>query len=85
MGLLDLIGPRSLYLDSNVFIYAIEGFEPYRRQLDELFSAIESSAVQAWTSELTLAEVLVRPVQIGDEGVFVVDTADTQLTTPLKN
>jgi predicted nucleic acid-binding protein len=41
MGLLDAIqGPR-VYLDTNVFIYGIEGFEQFEDGIDALFSAVD--------------------------------------------
>ena len=50
-----------LYLDANVFIYAMEGFRPYDEIISGLFEAIQDRAVHAVTSELTLAELLVVP------------------------
>ena len=50
-----------LYLDTNIFIYAVEGFKPHDRILRELFELIADQAVHAVTSELTLAEALIVP------------------------
>ena len=61
MGLTERLGGRSVYLDSNVFIYAVEGMEPYQADLRNLFVQIASSKIIAVTSVLTLAEVLVKP------------------------
>lgn len=36
MGLLEEIRGRRVYLDTNVFIYAIEGFERFEDELDSL-------------------------------------------------
>lgn len=52
-----------VYLDANVFIYAVEGFEKYAGLRAALLEAIEVRKIQAVTSELTLAEVLVRPLK----------------------
>jgi hypothetical protein len=62
MGALSraLQGQR-VYLDSNVFIYALEGVEPWVNPLRDVFIAMESGQIAAITSELTLAECLVRP------------------------
>jgi predicted nucleic acid-binding protein len=61
MGLLDVIrGPR-VYLDTNIFIYGIEGFDVFEREIDALFGAIDRGDIEAATSELTLAEALVKP------------------------
>lgn len=55
-------GFSSVYLDTNVFIYALEGYPEYTSLLTELFQAIDSGAVSACTSELTIAEALVKPM-----------------------
>ena len=62
MGVVDRLPGRSLYLDANVFIYALEGYPAYAAILGELFEAIDDGEVEAFTSELTLAEVLVKPM-----------------------
>lgn len=49
---------RRLYLDANVFIYAIEGSAEVSDPLHELFSLLRARAGAGVTSELTLAEVL---------------------------
>jgi predicted nucleic acid-binding protein len=66
MGLLDAIqGPR-VYLDTNVFIYGIEGFEQFEDGIDALFSAVDQGNIEAVTSELTRAEALVKPFREGN-------------------
>lgn len=52
-----------------MFVYAVEGFARYRAFIRELFGAIESGHVDAVTSELTLAEALVKPLEIGREDI----------------
>jgi predicted nucleic acid-binding protein len=67
MGLLDEIeGPR-IYLDTNIFIYAVEGFDRFEEEINSLFSAVDRGKVEAITSELTLAEALVKPFREGNE------------------
>lgn len=66
MGLLAALEGRHIYLDTNVFIYHIEGHNPYQGELRQLFEAIRSGVLTAVTSRLTLAEVLVDPIQTGD-------------------
>jgi len=51
-----------VYLDTNVFVYALEGYEEFRSRLTTLFERIDRGELQALTSELTLAEVLVKPL-----------------------
>jgi predicted nucleic acid-binding protein len=49
-----------LYLDANVFIYAIEGNAEVSNPLRELFGLLRARPGTGVTSELTLAEVLPR-------------------------
>ncbi len=62
MGTLsEALQGQRVYLDSNVFIYALEGVEPWATPLRDVFIAMESGHFEATTSALTLAECLVRP------------------------
>lgn len=61
MGLISSLQERLVYLDTNVFIYALNGFPEFASTLGELFKNIERGNVSAVTSELTLAELLVIP------------------------
>jgi predicted nucleic acid-binding protein len=51
-----------VYLDTNIFIYALEGYPVFRAVLTMLFEALDRGELTAVTSELTLAEVLVKPL-----------------------
>ncbi|HEX5647226.1 MAG TPA: PIN domain-containing protein [Nitrospira sp.] len=51
-----------IYLDTNIFIYALEGYPVFRAVLTTLFTALDRGELMAVTSELTLAEVLVKPL-----------------------
>jgi predicted nucleic acid-binding protein len=66
MGLVSSLTGSSLYLDTNIFIYACEGFPEYADKLLELFETIDSGKITAVTSELTLAELLVKPFMDGN-------------------
>ncbi len=61
MAILEVIRNRRVYLDSNIFIYALEGFPDFVDELTELFESLQQGTLSAVTSELTLAEVLVMP------------------------
>lgn len=58
----DKLGAR-IYLDTNIFIYLVEGHPTYAQPLLELFGKLEHTSVEAVTSELSIAEVLVKPIQ----------------------
>jgi predicted nucleic acid-binding protein len=60
---------RIVYLDTNIFIYAVEGYEPEDAFVRELFAALDGRAPTAVTSEFTLAELLVKPFELGREDV----------------
>ncbi len=53
---------KKVYLDTNIFIYAVEGYEEFSSELNLLFTQFDKEILQAATSELTLAEVLVKPM-----------------------
>ena len=51
-----------VYLDTNIFIYTLEGYPTFRAVLTTLFAALDQGGLVAVTSELTLAEALVKPL-----------------------
>lgn len=57
--------PR-LYLDTNIFIYAFESKSERHQAAWRLLAATEHGRLPAFTSEMTLAELLVRPIRDGD-------------------
>ncbi len=57
---------QRVYLDTNIFIYHLIGYEPLRPQLDVVFGLIDREEFQAVTSELALAEILVKPFRDGN-------------------
>ncbi|MDA8405859.1 MAG: PIN domain-containing protein [Deltaproteobacteria bacterium] len=62
MGIMDVIKGERIYLDTNIIIYAMEGYPEYVSSLASLFAAIDEGKLVAVTSELTLAESLVKPM-----------------------
>jgi len=67
----ELIG-RTVYLDANVFIYAVEGFDIYRPLIEQLFDHIDSGKIKAVTSMLTLSECLVKPYREHRDSIVTV-------------
>jgi predicted nucleic acid-binding protein len=63
MGLLTPIQGNCIYLDTNIWIHLFEDMGSFRQPLTALFNAIDAGTFMAVTSELTLAEVLVKPMQ----------------------
>lgn len=62
--------PVRVYLDANVLIYTVEAIEPFRTQLDLLAGALDDGRLQGVTSELTIAEVMVKPLASTDQKVI---------------
>jgi hypothetical protein len=69
MAKLAAILGKTVYLDTNIFIYTVEGYAPEEAFLRELLAALEDGRFTAITSELSLAEVLVKPFELGREDV----------------
>lgn len=66
MGLSALPAGSRVYLDANVWVYALEGYVPYNLSLKALFARIDSGEITGITSLLTLAECLVKPFADGN-------------------
>jgi predicted nucleic acid-binding protein len=62
MGINESISGSKIYLDTNIFIYALEGYPEYESILTSLFNQIDNGTYTAVSSELTLAEVLIKPL-----------------------
>jgi predicted nucleic acid-binding protein len=59
-------------------VYALEGFERFEPLLRELFRQIQDGQLRAVTSELTLPEVLVKPLADGKTEVCTAYAAAVQ-------
>lgn len=66
MGLIERLGTGPVGLDTSVFIYFIEEHPRFLRLVEPIFKAIDSGALRAVTSSLTLLEVLVMPLRTGN-------------------
>ena len=62
---------RSIALDTGPLIYFVEGHPRYSPLCEALFEGIESGAVKATTSTLTLLETLVRPYQLKNDDLVL--------------
>jgi uncharacterized protein len=54
-----------IYLDSNIVILAVEAGNQWADVLRLLFEAIDENRIHAFTSEITMAEVLSKPLALG--------------------
>jgi len=64
-----LISGKRLYLDANCFIYLFEDHPIFGHSARYLFSAIEQGKYKAFTSSLTLLEVMAGPIKCGKESL----------------
>ena len=58
---------RSIAIDTNVFIYALEANPRYAVLADRIFSWLEQAGHRGVTSTITMTELLVQPYRAGDE------------------
>jgi len=64
-NLIDLLDQK-IYLDTNIFIYALEQHPEYAVVVDRLFALFDVAKAEAFTSEIALAECLVKPYADGN-------------------
>jgi predicted nucleic acid-binding protein len=67
MGLLSAIQGDRIYLDTNVWIYAVESYPAFIQKLTDFFERVDQNQYVAITSELSLAETLVKPIKDNDQ------------------
>jgi len=60
----EKLGPK-VYLDANFFIYTLEAVAPWARAAGEVLRSLDGGQLAAATSELSLAECLVKPLELG--------------------
>jgi predicted nucleic acid-binding protein len=65
VALADLAAGTRIYLDTNVWVYALEGYAAYEPKLRAHMQRVDAGDLLAVTSELALAEVLVKPISDG--------------------
>lgn len=63
--MVSLIGKR-VYLDASTVIYALEGLPNYSNLNSGLLDGLDTGAITAISSELTLVETVIGPRRAGD-------------------
>jgi predicted nucleic acid-binding protein len=66
MGQLTLPATGPVYVDTNTVIYRVERIEPYLTASKPLWDALDAGQVDVVTSDLSLLEVLVKPLRDGN-------------------
>jgi predicted nucleic acid-binding protein len=69
MGQIVLPASGPVYVDTSVVIYFVEKIEPYRTASLPLWDALDAGDLQVLTSDLTLLEVLVKPLRDGNKSL----------------
>jgi predicted nucleic acid-binding protein len=65
----QLISYAAFGLDTSIFIYHLEAHPTYLPLTQEIFSCIARGEKPAVTSTITLMEIIVRPLQLGRQGI----------------
>lgn len=65
MGVIGLPSSGIVYVDANSIIYRIEQVAPYLTVAAPLWNALDAGQQEVVTSELSVLEVLVKPIQAG--------------------
>jgi predicted nucleic acid-binding protein len=64
LGTLTLPANGPVYVDANVIIYRVEAVQPYLAVARPLWDMLDLGAIEVITSELSMLEVLVKPIQL---------------------
>ncbi len=67
MGLIERLQSSIVSIDTSVFIYFIERNQMYINMVKPVFASIDRGVIRAVTSTITLLEVLVHPIRIGND------------------
>ena len=71
MGLINQLKGKKVYLDTNIFIYILEDFPQYDALINEFIEGVENQEFSCFSSELTLAELLVPAFSKEDSQVII--------------
>ena len=70
MELIEILKDKRVYLDTNIFIYVIEGNTQYQEIIDELTKSILQKDFEPHTNYITLTEILPPLVKRGDKDII---------------
>ena len=73
--MLEQVKGKSVYFDTNPFIYFVEGHEIFFDAVKPLFEMIDRDEITACTGELTLTELLIKPYRDGAHELFLLHCA----------
>ncbi|MGV6851624.1 MAG: type II toxin-antitoxin system VapC family toxin [bacterium] len=64
-SLAELVG-HSIYIDANIFIYFLDGQEPFASMVTPFLEAVIDGEIIGYTGDAVLAEVMVHPYKLGN-------------------
>jgi predicted nucleic acid-binding protein len=64
--IVESLSGRRVYFDANVFIYALNLFPEFAAIVRQVFESVDQRMIAAFSSELTAAELLVKPFKDHD-------------------
>jgi predicted nucleic acid-binding protein len=70
MGLIEELSGKRVYLDTNIFIYLIEGNATFQPIIEALGTALSDGDFSAFSSHITLTEILPPLVKRGEEDMI---------------
>ncbi len=85
MGQIAELSGKRVYLDTNIFIYALEDYPEWHEVVTAIFDGICDQKFEAFSSELILTELLVKPLKTGhpDLADKYKDILESQTSLPL--
>ncbi len=66
MGHLALPTSGKVYCDASLFIYTLESHPIYSQYLIPFWHSVQQAQIEVMTSEMSLLEVLVKPIRVND-------------------
>jgi len=67
LGLVDHLKGKKVCFDTAPFIYYIESHDKYKDLISPVFQEIDAEEIEAFTSTITLLEVLIHPLRTGNK------------------
>ena len=68
-SLAQLVGYR-VYIDTNIFIYFLDGQEPFFSAVSPFFDAVLNGEIVGYTGEAVIAETMVQPYKLGNIAII---------------
>lgn len=67
MELKDILKDKSVYFDTNIFIYLLEGSETFKNAISDIEHLISQKTIEIWSSDLVYAELIPPHAKTGNK------------------